>query len=42
VIVNELGIVESEESVLAEFDFELGDFAEFDSDADHGFEPIAV
>ena len=47
VIVNELGVVDTEESVLAEFDFQLGDFDEYAPDLDHDFEghdfePVAV
>jgi len=41
VIVNEFGVVESEDSVLAEFDFELRDFDELGPDLDHDFESVA-
>ena len=37
VIVNELGIVDTEDSVLADLDFD-----DFEPDVDHDFEPIAV
>ena len=36
-IVNELGIVDTEDSVLADLDFD-----EFDTDDDHDFQPVAV
>ena len=39
VIVNELGIVDSEDSALADFDFEFEPDHDFD---DHDFEPVAV
>ena len=42
VIVNELGVVDSEDSVLAEFDFGLRDFDELGPDLDHDFESVAV
>jgi hypothetical protein len=37
VIVNELGIVDTEDSVLADLDFD-----ELGPDHDHDFDPIAV